>query len=143
MSLSESILHIKLGDLKALEEKISALSKDNARLQGELVEAKLGTSDSLCREYHKAFLDAMPVVRFAVGNMDPMSFRGWPHRSLTSIAAALSSLPGVDADQQETAGDLKIFASDCAMWEGYRAQGIEQEMLEAMNAARAPIEPAS
>ena len=38
-------------------------------------------------------------------------------------------MPGIDEDQRETAGDMKVFAHDCEKWEGYRDLGIEKEML--------------
>lgn len=141
MSLSESIIQIKYGDLKQIEERGAKLAAENAKLAAELTEAKLGSSDSLCREYHAALLAAMPIVRFAVANMDPLSFAGWPHAQLTQVATALGTLPGIDLDQQETAGDLKLFASDCAKVERARADGTQKELLAAMNAGKVAEPP--
>lgn len=141
MSLNESILHIKLGDLKQLEERIKELASENFRLSSELVEAKLGPDDSVCREYRSAFLDAMPIVRFAIANMNPLSFPGWPHKELVAVAKMLADLPGIDLNQQETAGDLRLFARECATIEKAREEGTEQELLAAMNAGHSSSPP--
>lgn len=143
MSLNEATLTIKLGDYKALDRELTQLRAENLQLKKDLETAKIdGGGDELTRQCLEAFMGAMPVVRFAVGNMDPMSFRGWPHRDLDTIVAALKSLPGVDGDQKETANDLGLFARECREWEKARANGTEQARLHEQNAARPPVMPA-
>ena len=143
MSLNESTVSMKLGDYQQIDREIQKLRTEKLQLEKELETAKIdGGGDDLTRKYLEAFMATMPIVRFAVGNMDPMSFRGWPHKDLLVVIKALKELPGVDADQKETAADLGLFARECKEWEDSRKDGTEQAKLAEQNAARAPVMPA-
>lgn len=142
MSLNESTISMKLGDYQTLDREIQKLRTENLRLTKDLEKAQIdGGGDEMTRQFLDAFMATMPVVRFAVGNMDPMSFRGWPYKSLETVVQALKVLPGVDGDQKETAADLGLFARECKSWEDARESGTEQALLGEQNAARGPVMP--
>jgi hypothetical protein len=142
MSLNESTVTMKLGDYQKLDRDVQKYKSEAIRLAKELEDAKIdGGDDGLARQYLEAFMASMPIIRFAVGNMDPMSFRGWPYEDLETVIVALKTLPGIGGDQKETAGDLQLFARDCKEWEDARANGTEKIRLKEQNAARGPVVP--
>lgn len=130
MAISDAQVKITYGELQGLQDKIRELEKENSELKIETAEAKLGPDGNLARQYREAFLNAVKIGRFAVGSLDPLIVRGWPFAELKRMANDLATLPGIDEDQRETAGDMKSFAHECEKWEGYRELGIEKEMLE-------------
>ena len=139
MSLSEAKVTLTLGEVNKLQSDVRDANVRISELKSEVVEAKLGNHDGITRQYQEAFLDAMPIVRFAIGNLHPMTVRGWPFEKLLSITHHLRTLPGIDDDQEETSGDMKIFAQECERWEKARDEGREQAMLKEQNEARGSV----
>lgn len=141
MAIKDATVSVKLEDIQNLQDSVKALTAEVGSLQEQLTNAKLDAGGDATRQFHAAFLDAMEIVRFAIGNLDPLTVRGWPYQRLAMIAAALKILPGIGGDQVDTANDLGHFARKCEEWEKARAQGVEQAKLHGENAARGPIVP--
>lgn len=85
-----------------------------------------------------ALAESLTIVRFAIGNLDPMTVRGWPHRSLLALAELLPKVPGVSDEDRELWMDWRIFARRAGEWEDARARGLEQEKLAEENSAKVP-----
>lgn len=85
------------------------------RLQG-------GDSDLTAR-LSDAVLAALPVVKFASGNLDPRTVRGWPYPELETFAEAIETLPGVDAPTKETALEFRNFVHEGQQVEAERYSG--------------------
>lgn len=141
MSIGDAKVTLNLSDVNKLQGDLREANARALDLEKQIDEASLGDHEGPTRQYQRAFLDAMQVVRFAIGSLDPLTVRGWPYKELFSIVDHLRSLPGIDGDQAETAGDLKLFAQNCERWEKARDDGREQAMLTEENSARAPVIP--
>lgn len=141
MSLSEATVTMKYGEVNKLQTDIREAHSRIAELEQQVVDAKLGDHSSLANEYLEAFQEAMPIVRFAVGNLHPLTARGWPFQNLFNVADKLRDLPGISSTEKETAGDLRNFAEDAKRWEKARDEGREQELFQQENSARAPVLP--
>lgn len=141
MSLGDAVVTLKLSEVNKLQSDLGDANLRIAEMAKEVEEARLGDHAGVTRQYQKAFSDAMQVVRFAVGNLEPLTVRGWPYKNLFAIVEHLRALPGLDFDYEETSGDLKLFAEECKRWEIARDEGREQEMFQTENAARAPVTP--
>lgn len=133
MSLNNATVTIEYQDLQKLQDRANRLERELADAQKTLEEARLGSDDDDRRDLSSALKDATTIVTFAVGNLDPLSVRGWPYKELRRLAGKLESLPGVDPFLRESATDLKIFADEAAEWEKARAEGREQEKLASKN----------
>lgn len=141
MSLGDAVVTLKYSELNKLQSDLRDANARILEMEKEVEEAKLGDHGGVARQYQEAFSDAMQVVRFAVGNLEPLTVRGWPYKNLFEIVGHLRALPGLDFDSEETSGDLKLFAEECKRWEIARDEGREQEMFQAETAARAPVTP--
>jgi len=141
MSLADTIMQIKYGDFKALEEAKADLTREVAALKQQLALAELsgvdGAGERLKRLF-EAFSQAMEVVRFAIGNLHPLTVRGWPYEALQALSVTLPTIPSAERFPQELAVTFAYFAGLCEKWETARAEGREKEMLAEENAARAP-----
>jgi hypothetical protein len=142
MSLNESTVTMKLGDYQRLDRDIQTHKAEVSRLSRELETAKIdGDVDGLARKYLEAFMAAMPIVRFAVGNMDPMSFRGWPYKELEKVIVALKNLPGTMALSNSVGtSKTQLVAQSCrrsdsmAAWS--RSAGEERSAVQTGSATR-------
>ncbi len=81
---------------------------------------------------------ALPIVGFAVGNLHPLTVRGWPWHRLAELAGycrhpALAH-PLVEPELTLTWDDFALLARK---WEDARARGEERALLVEENAGRA------
>jgi hypothetical protein len=69
-----------------------------------------------------AALDAaLPIVQFAVGNLNPESTKGWPHKSVEQLGLLIATMYGeFDSDRATLAITLREFAREARDIEGYR-----------------------
>jgi hypothetical protein len=86
----------------------------------------------------QALTCALEVVRFAIGNLDPLTVRGWPCAHLLALAELLPKVPGVPPHVVELWCDWRIFARRAAEWEDARAKGIEKDKLHEETLAKHP-----
>lgn len=107
--------------------------RDQARREyAELQERMCATAsqDSTTGDLLRCIQAAIPIITFAVGNLDPATVRGWPYGHLKTFAEGLEGLPGVDTRTKEYALDLRNFI--------YEARGIESERARRDEALTAP-----
>lgn len=138
MSLHDATVSIPLSDWDAAKTRVAKLQAELQDAREQLEAAKLADPKGRIEPLAAAFADAMIIVRWIVANYDPLTVRGWPHKELARVAAALPRLAGVDDFTKESHLDLQIFARRAAEWEDARAKGIEKQKLAEENAARSP-----
>lgn len=133
----DAVVSIPLHALKDLERQIEKLTAENAQLGQDVVDAKLGGPDATARLLHDAFLDALPVISFAVANLPPLAVRGWPYAALRAVMQKVAIIPGAPVVYAEVKNDFILFAAECERWERARAEGKEREMFAEETARRA------
>lgn len=81
---------------------------------------------------------AIVIVGFAVGNLHPLTVRGWPWHRLDHLAQMVISgrLPA-EVIERGLAMTWETFAREARKWEEARAEGREQQLLAEENASRA------
>lgn len=140
-------VEISLTDLDTLrkdrerwEAEYLALRKQFDELRTAVALAKPGDLPSLVDgpNMAAALNHALTVITFAIGNLDPLTVRGWPAADLLALAELLPKLPGLDPLLVELWCDWRIFARRAAEWEAARALGIEREKLADENSAKIP-----
>ena len=98
-----------------LQERINALEKNGVRT----------TEPAAAATWGQALRAALPVVQFAVGNLNPESVRDWPADSLRLLAAKMFELFPDDADRQSMAITFREFAKEAAKLERFRSRRLE------------------
>jgi len=96
--------------------------RDQARREYAELQEQIRTTasqDPATADLLKCVKAAIPVITFAVGNLDPATVRGWPYGALKTFAVGLDCLPGADTCMKEYALDLRNFI--------YEARGVESE----------------
>jgi hypothetical protein len=82
---------------------------------------------------------AITIVGFAVGNLHPLTVRGWPWHKLDRLAQmGLGGELAAGVLESGVAMTWDSFAREARKWEEARAQGREQALLAEENATRAP-----
>ena len=116
---------VKLVDYDRLREELREAQNDVHKLRVEVNAAKLGDLSGTTKMLHDAFHETIKVVQFAVGNLDPQTIAGWPHKALVAIAAAIETIPGIDQHVAEMPGELRSFARSAAGHEERRRRHRE------------------
>ncbi|KKM17116.1 hypothetical protein LCGC14_1679000 [marine sediment metagenome] len=139
MGIDTAKVEVTLGDLNALQDKKRAAEQELADAKTLITELELRGDDSVEKKLSDALNAAIIVVQFAVANLEPLAFRGWPFEALRELAEALPHLPGVHDRVKEISNTLVVFAARAADWEDARARGVEQEKFASENAAMGAI----
>lgn len=134
MSMSNATVTIPYENLRAMEEQIKLLQEQRAEAEQKLQDAQLDVGDGSIRRYRDAFFVAFAIVQYAIGHLEPMSFRGWPYPRLFQLSTLLKELPYLPTEMSEVATDIAMFAKECKKWEDARAKGSEQQLLAEDNA---------
>lgn len=134
--MSEVQCTISVDEYNKLRNRIAELEANELELKRQVEDARLGEHDSEARMMHQLFGQAFTIVKFAVANLPVLAVRGWPYAELREIAKALPTIPMMNDYDREISTDLRLFADEAAQWEGFRAQGIEQQMLRQDNLSR-------
>ena len=76
----------------------------------------------------EALAAALPVIQFAVANLDPRTVRGWPAADLERLAELLE---GALPEHSVLALALKTFAAECRELEAYRGERLVEALVTA------------
>ena len=147
-SFSQRItLTITLEDLDAMRSRIAAADEHIHRLEAELVAASTRDASGLVPQLLDVIATVIPIVQFAVGNLDPATVRGWPHQLLDSFGEKLLTMPGTTDALKEFALELRVFARQAVEYERMRiardalppnvASAAAAELSSAMQASAA------
>lgn len=86
----------------------------------------------------EALESAITIVGFAVGNLHPLTVRGWPWHRLDHLAQmVLGGRMPTEVIEHGLAMTWETFAREARKWEEARAEGREQQLLAEENASRA------
>ena len=115
---------IKLTAYEAMRDAGKAAHEEAMQFRKELDAARLTNADDsgMTKQLYDAFHQAMKIVQFAVGNLNPETIVGWPHEALTSVATALETIPGIERHLTELPDDLRRFAQHAAALEHFRKE---------------------
>lgn len=94
-----------------IRQRDTALA-DAETAKQKLVEAQLHDPDGMVQQLLDAVNAALPVVKFATGNLDPRTVRGWPYASLEAISKALDVMPTTDPAYKELAAEFRSFVHE-------------------------------
>lgn len=134
MADSEPTVTVPLSTYDKLRDELKQLQKQSYELEQKLNAAKLGDS-AVAQQLHTAFHDAIKVVQFAVGNLDPSTVSGWPWQALTAIADAIEKIPGIDRHVTELPEELRAFAYTAKGFEDYRRERDKHKVVLPASAA--------
>jgi hypothetical protein len=122
MSDDEPIVNVKYSVYHKLREDLREMQNRIYVLEKALETAKLNDASGATQLLHGAFLEAVKIVQFAVGNLAPETVAGWPHKALAAIADAIEKIPAIDPHVAELPSELRHFARLAAGYEEYRKQ---------------------
>jgi hypothetical protein len=133
--MDEPTISLKLSDYDKMRTGQRALETRLRELEVELTAAQLADPSETLGHVHRAFLQAMQVVQFAVGNLPPESIVGWPHAALAHLAEAVNTLPGIGPHLKEIAPELREFARGAASLEAWRKERDKHRIVVPATAA--------
>jgi len=113
-------IKMSLEEYQELTNKLAAQNKAVSELEHELRRAESADVEGRVQSVIDAMNVLLPVLSFAVANLDPTTVRGWPYKNLREFAKSLTRLPGMTAIQKEMAVDLAAFANEAEYWENER-----------------------
>jgi hypothetical protein len=80
-----------------------------ADLKAKVANEQLSDPEGIIESLVSALHASLPIVKFAAGNLDPRTVRGWPYDALEHYAQVLDELPGADTVLRETALEFRNF----------------------------------
>jgi len=111
--MTTATLTLSMNDYNALLAQRAEARQEVAKLQAELIAAKLGDPREAMPKVLSFARDCLTIARYAVANLDPSLSVGWPYETLRAIAEALPLLPDANTNDRDMAIDLLAFANDC------------------------------
>ena len=129
MSSSAPTHTISLDDYDKLRKRAEAAEAHVNTLQADVEQAKFAVDvDGLTDKYAAAFKEAVKIVQFATGNLDPATVAGWPVESLRAVADAIKTLPKLDIYTREVAS---VFTDFARLATGYEELRKQRKLLQA------------
>lgn len=118
---------ITLADLNALKLQIAQANERSAKAEKETAAARLVDPSGRLPELLATIEAALPIVQFAVGNLDPTTVRGWPHKELAAFAKGLASLS--DREKDAIAEEFTTFAKLAGGLEEFRKERDKNKII--------------
>lgn len=133
----DPMVSIKMSVYDRLREAGKLAQAEAYKAQELLQAARLTDADGsgMTKNLFDAFHQAMKIVQFAVGNLNPETIAGWPHEALTNVAGYLESIPGIERHLTELPDDLRRFASQAASLENWRRERDKNKIVVMAGAA--------
>lgn len=94
-----------------------------AAMEAKAAAAELSDPDDIIVKLMDAIDAALPIIKFAAGNLDPRTVRGWPYPELETFAKTLDTLPGADIATKDTALEFRNFILEGQATEAERYSG--------------------
>lgn len=115
VTLSTDEYHDLINKRQTAENEAAAVRKELVAARSEDPSGRIETLDI-------GFKAALEVVCFAVGNLPPESYIGWPHDALRRTADAILQLPECGSNERDLFVELKKFAGEARAHERRREQ---------------------
>src|SRR3990172_4378562 len=135
MADSEPTVTVKLSDYDRLRDQLRDMQNRVYALEKQLAAAQIADPSGVGQLLHDAFHAAIKIVQFAVGNLDPQTVAGWPHKALAEVADAIEKIPGIDRHVSELPEELRAVARTAAGWEEYRKERDKNRVVVPATAA--------
>lgn len=133
MTMKDATVSVKYEVLRAMEERIARYESD-AKIVEERLQAATLKGEHAAEQYRDAFLATFPIVQYALGHLDAMTFRGFPYLRLVELSLLLKTTPFLPPEIAELSNDFRLLAKEYKKWEDARAKGVEQQLLAEENA---------
>ena len=113
LSMSD-ILQAKIEITVEQLDQLRAMARDAearaAAAEARAAQLAVSDPDGRLRKFADVIENALPIVSFAVSNLDPTITKGWPYRALFDFGAALLDMPGVTSTVREYAMEFQAVA---------------------------------
>lgn len=120
--MNTATVNIPLSELDQLRDSLRVLQNRVVELEKQVVEAKMSDPAGTIRLLQEIVDHALPVVQFAIANLEPSTVRGWPHESLREFAKKLVEMPNATTHTQELSREFEHFAKLAAGYEEFRRE---------------------
>jgi hypothetical protein len=134
---------ISLDDLDELRQARDKAERRAAEYKAQLLKEELDDPSGKVPKLVACIQAAMPIVQFAVANLDPSITRNWPYEELAKFAEVLDKMPGVDELTKEFALEFRNFAREIKRTESdrrsrdlNRIKELESKMSELSSEAK-------
>jgi len=114
-------IEITLEDLDEMRSQIREASDRLVRAEKEKNEALAADPSGRVPQLLAVIEAALPIVQFAVENLEPTTVRGWPHKTLDKLGELLATVDGMSVIAREIAPELRVFAHEAELIELERA----------------------
>lgn len=137
MADSEPTVTVPLSTYDKIRDDLRHTQNGFYELEKKLVAAQLADPDGsgANKVLYDGFHSAIKIVQFAVGNLDPQTVVGWPHKALAEVADAIEKIPGVDIHVREMPDELRHFARLAAGYEEFRKERDKHKVVVPATAA--------
>jgi hypothetical protein len=113
---------MSLAELDELRGKLMAAREEAGKLQAKLTAALAADPEGRVTVLIDAIRAVLPIIRFAVANIDPRTMTRWPYEDLRNFAKALRGVPAFGADIEECAIEFEAFSREAELIELDRAE---------------------
>lgn len=140
---NSATVKLSFHDFRRIEKEMAKLKEENTRLRKGAVTTVDENSDPV-RDLSIALRAAIPVVQFAVGQLNPESVKNWPHEALRLLSEHMATIYADNADSVSMAITFSEFAAECKQIDEFRAERTvaAEEILAAVEADAAASETA-
>jgi hypothetical protein len=122
-------INMELTEFTEITDRLKVLESENGQLRQDVGAARLvAGGDELTQQAFAAFRASLPIVCFALANLDPETIRGWPWVSLQDLAGIMEGLSVRTQNDLELALAMKEFAKEAAEIDHLRSLGRHKEL---------------
>lgn len=113
---------MSIHDFRHIERFVDELRAQINTLRAR--ETPVRDADETTADLIAALDAALPIVQFAVGNLNPESVRGWPYDAVQQLSALIAHLFPENSDRQSLAVTLQQFAKEAVEVEALRIERL-------------------
>lgn len=117
-------VEMSLAELDELRNDTQAAYEKVAQLEAEIREIEMTDPSGRIKTLTDIVAAALPVIQFAIANLDPRTIKGWPITQLHEFGTLLEKMPGATALEKELAVEFRAFANETKMIEAGRPGNV-------------------
>jgi hypothetical protein len=121
-TMAEPTVSISISEYDLLRRAHQNAEERANDLANQLDAQKLIDPSGTINQFRTAFLAAVKVMQFAVGNLDPATVSGWPYEALSQVTDGIETLPGIDVYSRELPLAWRVFIESVSKFEAWRKQ---------------------
>ena len=129
--MSNAVINLPLGEWQEAQNKLQKAEQDAEELRRNIRTLEREDPSGRVTRLFQTLDDALTVARYAVGNLDPSTVRGWPFEALRALGERLQSLPGATAEHTHLGLEFVNFAREAEAVEKGRVMRDAREQVKA------------